>query len=174
MQQYNTRIQLKSDSEENWNKLAPKQGSAGFIPLSGELIIYSADNSHPYCRLKVGDGSTNVVQLPFIDSGTINGEEVEIVKLASFANRPQPGSPDKLYVDTSTNRIYHYDATSGYAQLSNFSFDVTKIGVSKITRWRSGRLTELSIDNNTLLIENGALPELNYYDTEAVSTITQE
>ena len=63
MQQYKTRIQLKSDTEANWNKAGPKDGSTGFIPLQGELIIYSADNAHPFCRLKVGNGSTNVVDL---------------------------------------------------------------------------------------------------------------
>ena len=62
------RIQLKCDTEENWNK------AIHFIPLKGEIIIYSADDSHPFCRLKVGDGSTNVVNLPFIDAGTIDGK----------------------------------------------------------------------------------------------------
>jgi len=68
-----TRIQLKSDTEANWNKAGPKDNSNGFVPLSGELIIYSADAAHPFSRLKVGDGVTNVVNLPFIDSGTLNG-----------------------------------------------------------------------------------------------------
>jgi len=68
-----TRIQLKSDTEENWIKAGPKDGSTGFVPLRGELIIYSADETHAFSRLKIGDGTTNVVALPFIDSGTLNG-----------------------------------------------------------------------------------------------------
>jgi hypothetical protein len=79
-----TRIQLKSDTEANWNKAGPKDGSLGFVPLRGELIIYSADETHAFSRLKVGDGSTNVINLPFIDAGTLNGEETEIVKKENF------------------------------------------------------------------------------------------
>ena len=62
-----TRIQLKNDTEANWNK------ATNFIPREGEIIVYSADGSHPFSRLKVGDGNTNVINLPFIDAGTING-----------------------------------------------------------------------------------------------------
>jgi len=109
-----TRIQLKSDTEENWNKAGPKNGSNGFVPLLGELIVYTADATHPFCRLKVGDGITNVVGLPFIDSGTINGEEVELVKKSTFNEFPSPGNSDKLYIDLSTNRIYHYTGATGY------------------------------------------------------------
>lgn len=67
-----SRIQLKNDTEENWNK------AINFIPRKGELIIYNADssnndNARPFPRLKVGDGITNVVALPFFDAGSING-----------------------------------------------------------------------------------------------------
>lgn len=64
-----TRIQLKCDTEENWNKAGPKTGSPGFIPLKGELIIYSTDETHPFSRIKIGDGITNVVNLPFLPTG---------------------------------------------------------------------------------------------------------
>ena len=55
-----TRIQLKYDTEQNWNK------ATHFVPLRGELIIYSTDNAHPFCRIKVGDGTTPIVDLPFL------------------------------------------------------------------------------------------------------------
>lgn len=55
-----TRIQLKCDTEANWGK------AKTFVPLRGEVIIYSIDDFTPFCRLKVGDGSTPVVDLPFI------------------------------------------------------------------------------------------------------------
>jgi len=109
-----TRIRLKSDTEANWNKAGPKDGSAGFVPLAGELIVYNADATHPFSRLKVGDGNTNIVSLPFIDSGTLNGNETEIVKMDTILNFPSPGSDDKLYIDLSTNKIYHYAIGSGY------------------------------------------------------------
>ena len=168
-----TRIQLKSDTEANWNKAGPKDGSAGFVPLSGELIVYSADATHPFSRLKVGDGATNVVNLPFIDAGTLNGTEVELVKRENFQAFPSPGQEDKLYVDLSTNRIYHFAVGSGYTQLSNFDYNITKTTVSTITRWRPGVLTSARLENNKLIITNGSLPELLYLENSVVSNLTK-
>ena len=170
---YNTRIQLKSDTEANWNALAPTNNSAGFIPLAGELIIYTADNTHTYCRLKIGDGSTNVTLLPFIDAGTLNGEEVEIVKVATYTDLPAIGSEDKLYVTLDTSRIYHYNGST-YALLSNFSYSITKKSMSRITLWHPGIITEASISNHTLKIKNGTLPELVFSNEEVVGNVVKE
>lgn len=77
-----TRIQLKCDTEVNWNKSAlvadggTKQSGTTFIPKQGEVIIYSADGTHPFSRFKVGDGIHSVPQLPFIDASTVNGKTV--------------------------------------------------------------------------------------------------
>lgn len=73
------RIQLKNDTEANWNK------ARNFIPLRGEAIIYSADGTHPFSRLKIGDGTTPVIDLPFIDAFSVNGINV-ISKSADFWN----------------------------------------------------------------------------------------
>ena len=53
------RTQQKHDIEANWQK------AAAFIPMSGELIIYDADENYDYSRLKIGDGITSVIDLPF-------------------------------------------------------------------------------------------------------------
>ena len=71
-----TRVQLKNDTEENWNKsVLPEDNIAGtkasgnsFVPLKGEVIIYSTDSTHPFSRFKVGDGITDVISLPFISA----------------------------------------------------------------------------------------------------------
>lgn len=167
-----TRIQLKSDTEENWNKAGPKNGSPGFVPLSGELIVYTPDATHPFSRLKVGDGSTNVISLPFIDSGTLNGNETELVKKETFSEFPLSGSEDKLYVDLSTNRIYHYAASSGYTQLANFSFTTSE--ASHIVSWSSGVPTLAYILNNTLKVDIGYSPQLLWENTQVVTNITKE
>lgn len=169
-----TRIQLKSDTEANWNKAGPKEGSNGFVPLSGELIVYVPDATHPFSRLKVGDGQTNVVSLPFIDSGTLNGNETEVVKKATFSQFPSPGSKDKLYIDLSTNRIYHYDNSSGYTQLSNFEYNVTKSTVGSVTSWVPGTTTKASITNNTFTVTVGTLPELLWKRETVVTDVTRE
>ena len=55
----NTRIIHKHDTEANWNL------AENFIPKQGELIIYDADEFHPYERFKLGDGKTKVNDLLF-------------------------------------------------------------------------------------------------------------
>ena len=60
----NTRITNKHDTEVNWNK------ANNFIPKSGELIIYDADDNYDYPRVKIGDGETIVSLLPFFVSGS--------------------------------------------------------------------------------------------------------
>ena len=168
-----TRIRLKSDTEANWNKAGPRDGSAGFVPLAGELIVYSADATHPFSRLKVGDGNTNVINLPFIDSGTLNGNETEVVKVDTFTNFPSPGSDDKLYIDLSNNRIYHYAVGSGYTQLSNFEYSVTKSTIGSIVSWLPGVTTVASIEDNTFKVTNGLLPELLWEKKTVVTDVTK-
>ena len=56
---FNSRIILKHDIEENWNK------ATNFVPLLGEVIIYDPDENYNYSRTKIGDGSHTVVELPF-------------------------------------------------------------------------------------------------------------
>lgn len=54
-----TRTQQKHDIEANWLK------AKNFIPLEGEIIIYDADENYSYQRIKIGDGTTKVKDLPF-------------------------------------------------------------------------------------------------------------
>lgn len=172
---FKARIQLKSDTEANWNKVGPQNGSTGFVPLLGELIIYQPDDTHPYSRLKVGDGNTNVVILPFIDSGTINGDVLPESELKFYATRdlfPDPGDDTKLYIDLSTSAIYCYSSLGGYTQLSHFTFSVTKASVSHITGWSVGAMTNLTAAEGCLNVVNGIVPTLSYYNTDVVESIT--
>lgn len=57
----NVRFTLKNDTEENWKK------AVNFVPKKGEPIIYNKDAKHNYSRIKIGDGSTKVSNLPFVD-----------------------------------------------------------------------------------------------------------
>ena len=56
----NVRVQHKRETEENWKK------AINFIPLMAEIIVYETDSTHTQARLKIGDGKTNVNDLPFI------------------------------------------------------------------------------------------------------------
>lgn len=55
----NTRMIQKHDTEANWSK------AVNFIPKQGELIVYDKDSIYDYERFKIGDGITNVNDLPF-------------------------------------------------------------------------------------------------------------
>lgn len=57
----NSRVQHKHDTEANWNK------ATNFIPKAGEIIIYDADLTYNYPRIKIGDGNTLLSTLSFID-----------------------------------------------------------------------------------------------------------
>ena len=72
----NTRVQLKHDIEENWNK------AIGFSPLPGEVIIYDVDSTHNQPRIKIGDGKTNVNDLPFIYKTTAEIESYVAEEIA--------------------------------------------------------------------------------------------
>lgn len=55
-----TRIINKHETQEDWEK------AVNFIPLLAEIIVYDTDSTHTQARLKIGDGKTNVNDLPFI------------------------------------------------------------------------------------------------------------
>lgn len=68
----NIRIVHKHDIEANWLK------AENFIPKQGELIIYDIDEFCSFERFKIGDGITNVNDLPFGDDAKVDiyqGEE---------------------------------------------------------------------------------------------------
>ncbi len=69
--QFNARMQQKIDTYENWSK------ATNFIPLKGELIIYTTDeNGNEKIGFKVGTGEEgkNVHQLDFVSLGEITSE----------------------------------------------------------------------------------------------------
>lgn len=62
----NTRIQVKRDTTENWNN------AIGFIPLQGEVIVYTDYEVKTYTVEEYGETVTKTVQIPNIKIGTGN------------------------------------------------------------------------------------------------------
>ena len=93
-----TRIQLKSDTEANWNR------ATNFCPLRGEVIIYLTDELHPFFRIKIGDGTTYVRDLPFF-TGQSNAFDV-IIDTTEHLNMRTHFIPEQgvliIYTDKST------------------------------------------------------------------------
>lgn len=70
----NSRVVFKHDIEANWKQ------AINFVPKAGELILYDPspnDPNHPYdyTRIKLGDGSTKVNDLPFFFDKLLDLEE---------------------------------------------------------------------------------------------------
>ena len=100
-----SRVQLKNDTEANWDK------AVNFIPKPGELIIYSTDNAHPFCRIKVGDGSTTAPNLPFIDAGTLNGITATNITAKQLQHTLTFGSSGTYSFDGSNDITIPFDAS---------------------------------------------------------------
>lgn len=112
------RIQLKNDTEENWNK------AINFVPLQGEIIIYSADNSHPFSRIKVGDGITTVIKLPFVNTDGINGTTIYADSMINWEANP-------LFIPKKGDIIIFFDKTKIVKDGSEIEIPGFKIGDGK-------------------------------------------
>ena len=75
---FNARFKQKHDVEANWAK-------ATFAPLAGEFIVYDADENNSTPRIKIGDGETQINDLPFVDKGKMSylGEVTELPQTAN-------------------------------------------------------------------------------------------
>ena len=93
----NSRVQLKMDTEANWIT------HASFVPLAGEVVIYSADATHSYPRIKVGNGVNTIGTLPFIDANTINGVDSNNIVAKSLQHSLTFGANGNYTFDGSQN-----------------------------------------------------------------------
>lgn len=176
-----TRIQLKCDTEANWNRSVliseggiEKTTGTSFIPRKGEVIIYEADDTHPFSRLKVGDGSTNVVRLPFIDAGTINGGTIEIGSTTEWQEKltyiPNQGTI-LIYTDKDTlndnTTVAGIKIGDGLAYgidlpfigdeisenlLDHISDAIKHITAAERTKWNNKITCENTVTNETLVL----------------------
>lgn len=108
--QINGRIIQKHDSEANWEK------ATNFIPKAGEIIIYDTDETHHYCRIKIGDGSTLINNLPFSTEEEIESYAAPLSHTHNYAGSSSAGgaatSAEKL---TAARAITLSGAVSGTA-----------------------------------------------------------
>ena len=61
------KVFLKNGTEAEWVQLVD------FVPGQGEPIVYLADATHAYPRLKIGDGITPLKDIPFVGLDSIPG-----------------------------------------------------------------------------------------------------
>lgn len=93
-----TRIKHKIDTSANWAK------AVNFIPLKGEIIIYS-----DLRKIKVGDGVTKVNSLQFLAESTVNNGKLTIQKngttVATFTANQSGNATANITVPTKTSEL---------------------------------------------------------------------
>lgn len=99
---FNGRIILKHDIQANWDK------AINFIPFKGEIIVYDIDENYNYERMKIGDGVTNVNELPFADDA-LKTELLEEINEALLNNQSDWAQNDETAADYIKNRTHYED-----------------------------------------------------------------
>lgn len=85
----------KHDTQAHWEL------AINFIPKQGELIIYDIDENYPYERIKIGDGVTNVNELPFAVQDYVDALLSNIPTIYVAETAPESASVGSIWVDTS-------------------------------------------------------------------------
>lgn len=113
MNKINTRILCKRDTTENWNN------AVGFIPMEGEIIIYTDYSSKTYTveedgkevtktkfipGIKIGTGNSYVQDLVFVGD-ELREELMNHINNSSCHVTPEEKSfwSDKINIDDSTD-----------------------------------------------------------------------
>ena len=137
-----------------------------FVPLDGELIIFDPEAEGGQKRFKFGDGSTNVIDLPFVE---------DVMTSITHANLKQLRDSNKL-IPSMFYRITDYKCTTTQENtraLDN-KFDIIVQALSANTlsenasadyHWedvaKTYTLDPSVLDENNKLIENSVI---HYYD----------
>ena len=118
-----TRIMQKHDTEANWAL------KTDFVPLAGEIIVYDKDDTHNYVRVKIGDGTTKINNLPFT-LPTASSSILGGVKIGSNISI----SSGKISVPEATGSVKGVTIVYPAASCTTFSSDsgtVTPLAVQK-------------------------------------------
>ena len=117
----NTRIQLKRDTTENWNN------AQGFVPLLGEVIIYTDYETKTYTVQEYGETVTKTVNIPNIKIGTGNAYV-----------------QDLAFVDEATRELLlnHINNNNIHTTLAEKLFWSNKINVDDSEEQITGELEE--------------------------------
>lgn len=131
----NTKIINKHDTEANWNS------RPSFIPDKSEIIVYDKDDNYNYPRVKIGDGVTTVVALPFI----VNAAVQDIGSLTIDLNNAESGT-----VPFTNSDMLGGLPPSSYLQVADFPQALTDAGVVKSVAGKtpnaSGEITLVPAD----------------------------
>ena len=134
-----TRIIHKHDTEENWNK------ATNFIPKQGEIIVYDIDSSHSYERIKIGDGMTNVISLPYVNE-TVVDAELSATSENPVQNKVIKGELDKKITEPTNNGLVRKFMSGIYGTMG---VDTTMPDSPTNTGVPTTKLLKDYVENNT-------------------------
>ena len=133
----NAVIQLRRDSETNFNKIKDT-----FIPVNGEVVLI--DTISDGLRAKVGDGVKTLAELSYTDETILNkaNESSGIVRgyylndnffTDSTYLTTLPRELNKIYIDNNSKAIYYYDGIQ-YISINDALPNASDIvaGISKL------------------------------------------
>lgn len=124
-----TRIQHRRGTAAEW------EANGSFVPLNGELIVYTPTVDGEVSRIKMGDGRTTVVDLPFINAPIEDGA----------------GAHQYLTTDAEGNAIWEDKLCyEGYGQLE--ILPETTIEISNNSFGYTGELTNYPIIGTTYTV----------------------
>lgn len=132
VKQFNSRVILKHNTEENWLK------TTGFTPQADEMVIYDVDTTHFYCRIKIGDGSALINDLPFSTKKEIESYAAPISHTHNYAGSSSAGgaaiNAEKLStarditISGAVNGFTSFDGSKNVEIVAEFSDDITISG----------------------------------------------
>jgi hypothetical protein len=119
-----SRIVHKHDIEENWLK------AVNFIPKQGEIIVYDIDDTYTYSRFKIGDGKTNINDLPFYfeqvlpsDIGDLKSTVTELNYMSGVTDNVQSQLDNKTQVQMTSENLTEILQTLKILKLTQEEYD---------------------------------------------------
>lgn len=100
----NTRIAQKHDVEAVWHS-----AECNIIPYKGELIIYDPDDTHANPRVKIGDGVSAPVDLPFAVDVSQADLDAKISNDEILQTTNASGTNKKVYISKLDDALYAAD-----------------------------------------------------------------
>jgi hypothetical protein len=108
--------------------------ATNFTPLNGEIIIYDEDDNYNYKRIKIGNGETNVNDLPFIDGPLKKQLEEHVHSWNDLQDKPfyTTKGPDNIVLEEITLEGFIEMQDPIYSVLNQFYIELIEDKLYKV------------------------------------------
>ena len=132
------RVKMKTDTTANWDK------QSAFIPLKGEIIVYNDDGLSP--RIKIGNGSTLLSELPFIGDRMILEDSVGKATQGIYINKDGEFQPMRYVLEQnvrSTSKLTDEQVVSAEKHYTPIADEQSKMVIKAIETEASDDIVNL-------------------------------